>query len=156
MWKFFRLLLEIFWYSHFNLLFLLLLLSFLRSSAISMGSLYTEKYIHGAWMTEMSVKFTVPHSINDSFPSAVSYTQLWFEPSGWRAKLKLSLYPAALVSLSTHVSPDTGFKFGEPHQIWECPHIWCWVGTPSLWWEWFICHCSFLTVPHCFSSFFWH
>lgn len=57
------------------LLLMSLLLLFLRSPIISMSSLHIDKYIHRAQMTGMSVKFTVAHNINDSFPSVASYTQ---------------------------------------------------------------------------------
>lgn len=115
-----------------------------------MSSLHIDKYIHRARMTGMAFKFTVVHNLNDSFPSVVSYTQSWFEPSGWRAKLRLSSYPAALVSLSTHVSPASWFE-----SVWFPPNpgmpghmVSHWA--PSLKWERGFCNCSFITFFYIF------
>lgn len=86
-----------------------LLLLFLCSPTASVNSLHIDKFILRAQMTEMFVKFIVPNTSNFP-PSAASYTQLWFEPSGWRAKLRLPSYPAVLVSVSIPLTPASWFN----------------------------------------------
>lgn len=121
-----------------------LLLLFLCIPTISVNSLHIDKCILRTGMTRMPVKFVVPNTSHSS-PSAVSYTQSWFEPSGWRAKLRLSSYPAVLVSLSIPVTPPLWYNSSWSSQIWECLDMQCHVGPPSLQWEWGFCICSFIT-----------